>query len=85
MSEKFILIFDLYQQFGCTLSVKGYVIIMLLRSITIKNEELLGRGGVDTQKMLTFGSIEQVRDNVKTHCEIFGNGRSFAFNGVHTI
>ena len=42
-------------------------------------------GGVDTQKMLTLGSIEQVRDEVKTHCEIFGNGRSFAFNGVHTI
>jgi hypothetical protein len=42
-------------------------------------------GGVDTQKVLAFGSEADVRDQVKRNCEIFGKGGGFVFNTVHNI
>ena len=42
-------------------------------------------GGVDTQKVLPFGTPEQVRDQVLRTCEIFSKGGGFVFNTVHNI
>jgi hypothetical protein len=42
-------------------------------------------GGVDTQKVLAFGSTNDVRDQVLRNCEIFGKGGGFVFNTVHNI
>lgn len=42
-------------------------------------------GGVDTQKVLAFGSPGEVREQVLRNCEIFGKGGGFVFNTVHNI
>lgn len=42
-------------------------------------------GGVDTQKVLAFGSADEVRDQVLRNCDIFGKGGGFVFNTVHNI
>ncbi len=42
-------------------------------------------GGVDTQKILPFGSPEQVREQVLRTCEIFAKDGGFVFNSVHNI
>ena len=42
-------------------------------------------GGVDTQKVLPFGSPEEVRRQVLDNCEIFSKGGGFVFNTVHNI
>jgi len=42
-------------------------------------------GGVDTQKMLPFGSPEEVKAHVIKECEILSPGGGFVFNTVHNI
>jgi uroporphyrinogen-III decarboxylase len=42
-------------------------------------------GGVDTQKVLPFGTPEQVREQVLRRCEIFAPGGGFVFNTIHNI
>jgi hypothetical protein len=42
-------------------------------------------GGVDTQKVLPFGTPEQVREQVKRRCDVFGKNGGFVFNSVHNI
>ncbi len=42
-------------------------------------------GGVDTQKMLSFGTPDQVRKQVLENCEIFSKDGGFVFNTVHNI
>jgi len=42
-------------------------------------------GGVDTQKVLPFGTPEQVRAQVKERCRIFGAGGGFVFNAIHNV
>lgn len=42
-------------------------------------------GGVDTQKVLPFGSPEEVKKQVLKTCEIFSKGGGFVFNTVHNI
>ena len=42
-------------------------------------------GGVDTQKMLSFGTPSEVREQVLRTCEIFNKGGGFVFNTVHNI
>lgn len=42
-------------------------------------------GCVDTQKTLPFGTPEQVREEVKRRCEIFGKGGGLVFNSIHNI
>lgn len=42
-------------------------------------------GGVDTQKVLSFGTPEQVRRQVLERCEIFSRNGGFVFNAVHNI
>ena len=42
-------------------------------------------GGIDTQKVLPFGTPEMVREQVLKHCQIFGKNGGFVFNTVHNI
>lgn len=42
-------------------------------------------GGVDTQKLLPFGTPEQVKEQVKQRCAIFGKDGGFVFNAIHNI
>ena len=42
-------------------------------------------GGVDTQKVLPFGTPEDVRRQVLERCEIFGNDGGFIFNAIHNV
>jgi len=42
-------------------------------------------GGVDTQKVLAFGTPLEVREQVLENCRIFGSGGGFVFNTVHNI
>ena len=42
-------------------------------------------GGVDTQGAFAFGTPEQVRDQVRSQCEILNKNGGFVFNTVHNI
>ena len=42
-------------------------------------------GGVDTQKMLSFGSPAAVKKQVLENCDIFARDGGFVFNTVHNI
>jgi hypothetical protein len=42
-------------------------------------------GGIDTQKVLPFGTREQVREQALRNCEIFSKDGGFVFNAVHNI
>ena len=42
-------------------------------------------GGVDTQKIMPFGTPAEVREQVLHRCEIFSPGGGFVFNGTHNI
>ncbi|MCK9412537.1 MAG: hypothetical protein M0Q53_09570 [Prolixibacteraceae bacterium] len=42
-------------------------------------------GGIDTQKMLPFGTPAEIEKQVSNNCEIFGKNGGFVFNTVHNI
>jgi len=42
-------------------------------------------GGVDTQKTLPFGSVEEVRKEVSSRVKIFGKGGGYVFNSIHNV
>jgi uroporphyrinogen-III decarboxylase len=42
-------------------------------------------GGVDTQKVLPFGTPKEVEQQVLKHCEIFLKDGGFVFNTVHNV
>jgi hypothetical protein len=42
-------------------------------------------GGVDTQKMLSFGTPAEVEKQVLGQCEIFSKNGGFVFNAVHNV
>ena len=42
-------------------------------------------GGVDTQKTLPFGTVEDVRNEVRSRVRIFGKGGGFVFNSIHNV
>ena len=42
-------------------------------------------GGVDTQKTLPFGSVEEVGQEVAERIRIFGPGGGFVFNTIHNV
>ncbi len=42
-------------------------------------------GGVDTQKVLPFGTPEDVRKQVTMRCRVFSKGGGFVFNAVHNV
>ena len=42
-------------------------------------------GGVDTQRVLPFGTPAEVHEQVLRRCEIFSQGGGFVFNPVHNV
>lgn len=42
-------------------------------------------GGIDTQKTLPFGTVEDVRNEVSSRVKIFGKGGGFIFNSIHNV
>ena len=42
-------------------------------------------GGIDTQKVLPFGTPDEIRRHVIEQCEIWGHNGGFVFNAVHNI
>jgi uroporphyrinogen-III decarboxylase len=42
-------------------------------------------GGIDTQRTLQMGTPQQVKNQVRQLCEIFGEGGGFVFNAVHNV
>ncbi len=42
-------------------------------------------GGIDTQRTLPFGSLDEVRGEVRERLKVFGPGGGFVFNAVHNI
>lgn len=42
-------------------------------------------GGIDTQKVLPFGTPAEVRRQVLERCEVFSRNGGFVFNAVHNI
>ena len=42
-------------------------------------------GGIDTQKLLPFGTPDQIREQVKERCEIFGKDGGYVFNSIHNV
>jgi hypothetical protein len=42
-------------------------------------------GGIDTQRTLPFGSLDEVRGEVRERLKLFGPGGGFVFNAVHNI
>lgn len=42
-------------------------------------------GGIDTQKTLPFGTVQEVRDEVRERMRIFGPGGGFVFNTIHNV
>ena len=42
-------------------------------------------GGVDTQKVLPFGTPAEVREQVLLRCEVFAPGGGFVFNTIHNV
>jgi hypothetical protein len=42
-------------------------------------------GGVDTQRVLPFGTPAEVREQVLQRCEIFAPGGGFVFNTIHNV
>ena len=42
-------------------------------------------GGVDTQRVLPFGTPEEVREQVLRRCEIFSRDGGFVFNAIHVV
>ena len=42
-------------------------------------------GGIDTQRVLHTGTPEEVKNQVRRMCEIFGEGGGFVFNTVHNV
>jgi hypothetical protein len=42
-------------------------------------------GGVDTQKVLPFGTATEVREQVLRRCEVFAPGGGFVFDAIHNV
>lgn len=49
------------------------------------NDLVFWGGGVDTQGVFAFGTPAQVKDQVKTQCEILNKDGGFVFNSIHNI
>ena len=42
-------------------------------------------GGIDTQKVLPFGTAAEVREQVLRRCEVFAKCGGFVFNSIHIV
>jgi hypothetical protein len=49
------------------------------------NQVTFWGGGVDTQKTLPFGTVEDVRNEVSARIKIFGAGGGYVFNTIHNV
>ena len=49
------------------------------------NELVFWGGGIDTQYILPFGSVDEVKDEVKRRIQDFAPGGGFVFSTVHNI
>lgn len=49
------------------------------------NDIVFWGGGVDTQGIFAFGTPEEVKEQVKTQCEILNSNGGFVFNTIHNI
>jgi uroporphyrinogen-III decarboxylase len=49
------------------------------------NDIVFWGGGVDTQKTLSFGKPEDVREEVLRRLEIFSENGGFVFNTIHNV
>ena len=56
-----------------------------LQKTFFENVRTFWGGGVDTQKMLPFGTPDEIRRHVLGQCEILGKDGGFVFNSVHNI
>ena len=52
---------------------------------TFGDQMVFWGGGVDTQKVLPFGTPAEVREQVLRRCEIFAPGGGFVFNTIHNV
>lgn len=52
---------------------------------TYGKDILFWGGGVDTQKVLPFGTPNEVTEQVKQRCEIFSKDGGYIFNTIHII
>jgi len=52
---------------------------------TYGNDVVFWGGGVDTQRVLPFGTVEEVRDEVKRRIDDFAPGGGFIYATVHNI
>ncbi len=42
-------------------------------------------GGVDTQKVLPYGTADEIRKQIYELCDIFGRGGGFVFSSIHNV
>ena len=42
-------------------------------------------GGIDTQRLLPFGTPDEVRTQVLQRCEVFARSGGYVFNTIHNI
>lgn len=42
-------------------------------------------GGIDTQRVLPFGTPDEIRSQVRERMQIFGRGGGFVFNTIHNV
>lgn len=42
-------------------------------------------GAINTQKTLPFGTPDEVREEARRRCEVFGPGGGFVFNAIHNV
>jgi len=49
------------------------------------NKVVFWGGAVDTQKTLPFGTVEEVKKEVRERLEIFSKGGGYVFNTIHNI
>ena len=42
-------------------------------------------GGIDTQRVLPFGTPQEVREQVLERCRIFSANGGFVFNSIHNV
>lgn len=58
---------------------------LLFEMIRFGDQIVFWGGGIDTQKVLPFGTPEEVRAQVRYTIRTFGKGGGYVFNPVHNI
>jgi len=82
-TRKFVKILD--YQFGVGSGIKILSNGLIIRRNKYGNKIVFWGGGVDTQKVLSFGTPAAVEEQVLQMCGIFSKDGGFVFNTVHNI